>query len=277
MTDFDVITERSDPAVQRITDLARHSRSAVRTALIEDAEPLVQCIRAGLEFIEVYGIESSRVPVELREECHRRHIPVRLIDVSIANQLFKAAAEKRPKIFGVARIPAACRFGDLGRTMGDVVVLDGVRIVGNIGAMVRTSFALGAGGVVLVESGLDSIADRRLIRASRGYVFSLPVILSSRSEAVRYFGRNDMPLVSFDAAGGTGVDYLRTVDERLALLFGSEKTGASSGLEKISTGSVWIPLDPSAESLNVSVAAGIALYERIGWNLSPAPGRARRR
>lgn len=267
MADLDVISERSDPAVQRIIDVAKNSRSVVRTALIEDPEPLVQSIRSGLEFIEVYGIEGGPMPAELLDECGQREIPIRLIESSIVNQIFKAAAEKRPKVFGIARVPRECGFRDLDRLTGDIVVLDGVKIVGNIGAIVRTSFGLGAAGIVLVESDLAGIADRRLVRASRGYVFSLPVVLASREQAIRYFRDTDMPLVSFGADGETAVDYLRTVDERLALMFGSEKIGASRGLADAAAGSVRIPLNPSAESLNVSVAAGIALYERIHWNL----------
>ncbi|MGI5507469.1 TrmH family RNA methyltransferase [Lentzea sp. CA-135723] len=49
-----------------------------------------------------------------------------------------------------------------------------MKIVGNIGAIVRTSLALGASGIILVDSDITSIADRRLQRASRGYVFSFP-------------------------------------------------------------------------------------------------------
>lgn len=260
MSNFDVITGRSDPAVQRIVDVTRHSRSVVRTVLIEDPEPLVQCIRAGLEFIEVYGVETSPVPGELLAACQRRNIPVRLIASSLVNDLFKT--DKRPKAFGIARVPKASGLKNLAGMTGDVIVLDGVRIVGNIGAIVRTSFALGAAGVVLVDSDLASIADRRLIRASRGYVFSLPVVLASRAEAVSYFRNVDMRLVIFDVGGDLTVDGLRDTGEPIALVFGGEKTGTSSEFARISSGAVSIPINPSAESLNVSVCVGIALHER---------------
>jgi TrmH family RNA methyltransferase len=277
---IDVITDRSDPAVQRIIDVTRHSRSAVRTALIEDAEPLVQCIRAGLEFIEVYGVETTPLPDEVLAACRQRNIPVRLVEASIMNELFKT--DKKPKAFGMARVPRPCTFDDLARTTRDIVVLDGVKIVGNIGAIVRTSFALGAAGIVLVDSDLTNVADRRLVRASRGYVFSLPIVLASRSEAIAYFRRSGVPLVAFDAEGDLVLGDLRDADEQLALLLGSEKTGTSHSFESISSGSVSIPINPDAESLNVSVCAGIALYERSGWNLvdrrrSPYPPRGDRR
>jgi TrmH family RNA methyltransferase len=265
MTSLDVITGKSDPAVQRIIDVTKHSRSVIKTALIEDPEPLLQCIRAGLDFIEVYGIDTVPFPQELLAACEQRGIPVRLIESSIVNQIFKT--DKRPKAFGIARVPRPCRLTDLDRSTGDVVVLDGVKIVGNIGAIVRTSFALGAAGIVLVDSDLTSIADRRLVRASRGYVFSLPIVLASRAEATAYFRESGLRLVAFDAHGDLSVRDLHTADERLALLFGSEKTGTSSDFEGISTSTVAIPINPAAESLNVSVSAGIALHERAHRNL----------
>ncbi|MGS2589523.1 NshR/TsnR family 23S rRNA methyltransferase [Streptomyces hebeiensis] len=266
MASPDVITERSDPAVQRIIDVTKHSRSVVRTALIEDAEPLLHSISAGVEFIEVYGLETAPLPGELLAACAERGFPVRLIASSVANQIFRT--EKKPKAFGIARVPKPSRFADLAARSGDVILLDGVKIVGNIGAIVRTSFALGAAGIVLVDSDLVSIADRRLVRASRGYVFSLPIVLASRAEAVSHFGSGDMRLVSFDIDGSLTIGDLVGIDERLVLMFGSEKTGASDEFSGISTELVSIPMNPMAESLNVSVSAGIALHARAHRNLS---------
>jgi tRNA G18 (ribose-2'-O)-methylase SpoU len=265
MTGLDVISDKSDPAVQRILDITKHSRSTFRTALIEDVEPLMHCIQAGLDFIEIYGANNGTMPDDLIAECRQYNIPVRLIETAVVNQMFKV--EKKPKAFGVARVPKPCGFDALDRAVGDIIVLDGVKIVGNIGAIVRTSFALGAAGIVLVDSDLVSIADRRLVRASRGYVFSLPIVLSTREDAVRYFRDNDVRLVVLDADGALSVDELRDMDERLGLLFGSEKTGMSSDFSRISAGSVSISMNPLAESLNVSVSAGIVLHERIRWNL----------
>jgi TrmH family RNA methyltransferase len=266
VTSLDVITERSDPAVQRIIDVTKPSRSVVRTVLIEDPEPLLQSIRAGVELIEVYGLETVPLPGDLLAACEQRRIPVRLLSPAIANQVFKT--EKKPKAFGIARVPRPCGFADLAGRKGDLILLDGVKIVGNIGAIVRTSFALGASGIVLVDSDLAGIADRRLIRASRGYVFSLPIVLASRDEALRHFQDIGMRLMAFEADGDLTVGDLGAIDERLVLMFGSEKTGASGEFSDLSPGSVSIPMNPEAESLNVSVSAGIALHARAHRNLA---------
>ncbi|MFE0458079.1 NshR/TsnR family 23S rRNA methyltransferase [Kitasatospora sp. NPDC058965] len=264
---FDVISSKSDPAIQRIADVTKHSRAVVKTALIEDAEPLEQCIRAGLEFAEVYGIDTAEFPPSLLAACRERGIAVRLIETTLVNQLFKT--DKRPKQFGIAKVPRPRTFADLAGSTADLIVLDGVKIVGNIGAIVRTAFALGAAGIVLIDSDLTTIADRRLVRASRGYVFSLPIVLATREQALDHFRTADLRLVAFDAHGSLTTADLRTLDQRLALLFGSEKTGASTPFESLATDTVAIPINPAAESLNVSVSAGIALHERLSRNLPP--------
>lgn len=263
---MDIVTDRADPAVQRIIDVTKHSRAVVRTALIEDVEPLVQSIRAGVEFVEVYAAESAPPPAELLDACSERGIAFRLVETSVVNQMFKG--EKKPKTFGIARVPAPCRFAALDALTGDVVVLDGVKIVGNIGAIVRTSIALGVAGIIAIDSDLVSIADRRLVRASRGYVFSLPIVLATRSEAVEYLRSSGMRLAVLDADGELDVGDVGGIDERVALVFGSEKTGGSAEFAGLPASTVRIPMSGRAESLNVSVSAGIALHARARRNLT---------
>ncbi|GGK94551.1 NshR/TsnR family 23S rRNA methyltransferase [Streptomyces flaveus] len=266
MNELATITSLSDPAMQRILDVTKPSRSSIKTVLIEDTEPLMQCLAAGVEFIEVYGSDSIPFSPELLDLCRQRNVPVRLVESSVVNQLFKG--ERKAKTFGIARVPRPARFSDIAERGGDVVVLDGVKIVGNIGAIVRTSLAMGASGIVLVDSDLATIADRRLLRASRGYVFSLPVVLASREEAAAFVQDSGMPLMAFEAGGELTVKDLGGNQDRLALLFGSEKGGPSELFKKTSATTVSIPMIDSTESLNVSVSVGIALHERFQRNIA---------
>ena len=264
MNNLEIIESTSDPAVQRIIDVTKSSRANIKTTLIEDPEPLIQCIRAGVEFSEVYGIETQPPSPQLLELCRERNIPVRLFATSIVNQVFKG--ERKPKNFGIARVPRPAKLDDLVGRGGDIVVLDGVRIVGNIGAITRSALALGAAGIVLVDSDLTTIADRRLLRSSRGYVFSLPVVLADREEAISFVRKEGIPLVALDSDGEVPLKSLENNPERLALLFGGEKGGASEMFEEASSASVSIPMISSTESLNVSVSVGIVLHARSGPN-----------
>ena len=255
MPELPLITDRADPAIQRLIDLTKPARGTVKSVVVEDEEPLTQALAAGVEVTEVYGLETTGVPEPIRAAAADAGVPVRLLGTTIANQVFKT--EKKPKVFGVARVPEPARFRDLRGIRGDVVLLDGVRIVGNIGAIVRTCFALGAGGLVLIDSGLTTIADRRLIRASRGYVFSLPVVLATREQATGYLGESGLRLVSFDADGDLDVGDLAALDERLALLLGSEKTGSTDDLLRFARDTVSIDMLCGVKTLSPELAAVI--------------------
>ncbi len=267
----EVLSDRAAPAAQRIADLAKAASSPSKSLLVEDSEPLLNALRAGLRFSDVYVLDSTRPPRELLDECARRRVPVTVIAAALATDLFRS--DKRPEIFGVARVPAPVQPEDLLQASGDLLILDGVRIVGNIGAIARSAYAFGAAGIVLVDSGLASIADRRLIRASRGYVFSLPVALmdwdKARSLAVD-FTRAGGHLAALDAGATGSLDRLSAWEGRLALILGAETTGLTPQARALAQATVSIPMNPAVESLNVSVAAGVLLHRRAWRNLAPA-------
>lgn len=252
------ITQRSDPAIQRIVDISKPRFKPGSVMFVEDELPVRQAIAGGARLVEVYA-DEARVPEDLVRECASRSIPFRLIASPLMAQIFKAG--RRPDVVAVAATPRAGRLEDIDPARGDVVILDGVRIVGNIGAIVRSAFALGAAGVVLCDSTLETVMDRRLVRASRGYVFSLPVVLAEIGQVLGW-AHGRFRLVGFAADGELGMAEIRRLDEPLGLVFGSELRGASRTVSSVVDLTARITMEREAESLNVSVAAGIALFAR---------------
>lgn len=267
----EILTDRSAPAAQRIADLAKVSGRPSKSVLVEDYEPLLNALRAGLRFSDVYVLDSTRPPHELLDECASRGVPVTAMAAALATDLFRS--DKRPDVFGVARVPFPVKPEQLVEAEGDLLILDGVRIVGNIGAIARSAYAFGAAGIVLVNSGLTSIADRRLIRASRGYVFSLPVALMDWPEVnalATDFARAGGHVAALDAGATGSLEKLSAWEGRLALILGAETTGLTPQARALAQATVSIPMNPAVESLNVSVAAGVLLHRRAWRNLGSA-------
>lgn len=258
------ITERADPAVQRIIDLRRRARRHAVRILVEESEPLMQALRSGVAVREAYVDERRTLDGPLVGALDRAGVPVRSVAAPLMRAIFPE--DKCPGVFAVARAPRPARLESLAGLDGDIVVLDGVRITGNIGAIVRTSFALGASGVVLVGSGLESVADPRLIRASRGIVFALPVVLAEGDTVQGFCREHGIGLTAFDMCGTLGLGELASVNARLALVMGSERHGVSTLLGGVAGRTVRIPMRDGVESLNVSVAAGVALSCRLEHN-----------
>ncbi|MDR0594195.1 MAG: NshR/TsnR family 23S rRNA methyltransferase [Bifidobacteriaceae bacterium] len=258
------IRDLADPRAQRIADLAKPSHSNTKVALVEDAEPLANAWRAGVELTGVYFEDGRALPGELARLGEDPAVPVAAVDGALLIRLFRT--DKRPKVFGIAKLPRPAKLEALAGRTGDIVILDGVRIVGNIGAIIRTATGLGAAGVVLIDSGLTSVADRRLLRASRGYVFSLPVVLAQAVEVRQFAQAHQIGLTVLDSTGAGSLEDLRRQPGRRALVFGGERAGPSEwflGGPGAGSQPVSIPMPGPVESLNVSVAVAIVLHARL--------------
>lgn len=246
------------PAARRVADVLRSRSARPSVFVLDDQENIEQAVACGIALDSVYATGSAAHLLPTLAGVTPT-VPVHVVDEAVMRILF--GEQKRARVFALARAPRPRRLHDLRGTDGDVVVLDGVRLIGNIGAITRTACALGAAGVIVVESGLRSILDRRLVRASRGLVFATPVVLAARAECADFLRAEELTAVSLDADAVEPLTSIRTVHEPLALVLGGEREGVSPELDALTAHRYAIPMASNVESLNVSVTAGIALYE----------------
>lgn len=247
------------PAVARVADVLRSRSTRPRTVLIDDGENIAQAIRAGVRVVAVYATASELGGASwLREQAPG--IELHVLTDDVMRSLF--ARERHTRVFALAHAPKPASWRDIAASGGDVVVLDGVRIAGNIGAIIRSVRAFGGGGVVLLNSGIDTVYDRRLIRASRGLLFTVPVLLATRTELEAFLRSERMPLASMTADASRPLRMIARARGRIAILMGSERSGVSGVLDALADQHYAVPMMPGVDSLNVSVAAAIALYER---------------
>jgi TrmH family RNA methyltransferase len=139
-----------------------------------------------------------------------------------------------------------------------VIVLDCVQDPGNVGTLLRTAFALGSAGAILLPGTAD-LFNPKVIRAGMGATFRLPTAPAQDGEFAAWLERHGADL--WAAAGeGTSLGRLRP-PEHLAVVVGNEGAGVRPLIRSMARHSVAIPLARGAESLNVAVAAGILLHE----------------
>ena len=245
--------------------LTRSGRLQHGLMLIDDAENIRQALQAGVEFHSVYWSGDENLTSEL---IGKLPDDVQLYEVAkrTCKKLFEN--DRVSRVFAIAHTPALQPAERLAAIPRDIVVLEDLAISGNIGAIVRTAVAFGAGGIVLLKAEPVEIYDRRIIRASRGHIFSLPVIAATTEEFIHFCKLNGLPILVMAAQADILVHEAASLSQRLALVFGSEKNGCSLPLVDAATLQVQIPTSPRVESLNVSTAAGIMLYNRLWFNQS---------
>jgi TrmH family RNA methyltransferase len=243
--------------------LTRTGRIELSRILIDDEENILQALDSGVELESVYYAGDEIVSDELKKK-----LPASVKIFEVAKRTTKKIFEndKITRIFAIAKTPKPIGLEAITKIQRDMVVLEDVSISGNIGAITRTSLALGVGGIILLNTEHPDIYDRRLIRASRGYVFVLPVIATTTDEFIKFAKQNNLQVLVTNAHAEKLVQDIASLPQRLMIVFGSEKDGCSQAITDAATLQVRIPIDPRVESLNVSAAAGITLYSRAGFN-----------
>lgn len=140
-----------------------------------------------------------------------------------------------------------------------IVVAAGVQDPGNLGTIVRSAEAFGASGLLAVEGTVNPY-NPKVIRASAGSVFRLPLLKTNSARAITAIrdrglrvlatsSHKSIPLPDADLTGP------------LAILIGNEGAGVSRDLLSQADQSIGIPHSSKVESLNAGIAASIVLYE----------------
>ncbi|MBW4678862.1 MAG: RNA methyltransferase [Microcoleus vaginatus WJT46-NPBG5] len=140
------------------------------------------------------------------------------------------------------------------------IALETLQDPGNLGTIIRTATAAGAGGLWLSGDSVD--ADQpKVLRASAGAWFRLPIIVSSNLKAdvgrCRQQGMQVIATASNAPETYWEIDYRRPT----LILLGNEGAGLSADLVELADRQVKIPLKAGVESLNVAIAAALILYE----------------
>ncbi len=140
---------------------------------------------------------------------------------------------------------------------GDHVVLVNPSNAGNLGTIMRAALAFDCADIAVIRPAVDPF-DPKTVRASMGAVFSARLSMyDDFSEYEREFG--DREIVPFMLGGKPFSDKEFYPDKKYSLVFGNEATGLPNAFERF--GGVEIEQSEMVDSLNLSVAAAIAMYE----------------
>lgn len=138
-----------------------------------------------------------------------------------------------------------------------LVVAAGLQDPGNLGTLVRSAEAFGAGGMFLLP-GTVGLWNAKTLRAAAGSAFRLPVLTLSPEEALDSLRSHGVRLLAATPRGGASPAGLAGP---VALLLGNEGAGLSSWWLEQADERITIPCPGSVESLNAAVAGSVLLYE----------------
>ena len=222
-------------------------RRAERRLVIEGPHLLAAALGAGLKPISVLATDNALAKAEIQQLVMQSGCA----PVVLSESAFNAVADAETPV-GVA---AELAIPEL-RRKGPAVFLEGVQDAGNVGAIVRSAAAFGAGEVILDRQCADPWSPK-VVRAGVGGHFAIGIRqVDDLGAAIAAFPSR---LLCTVVQGGSP---LREVDlsGRIGWAFGAEGAGLSAAVLARAAERVTIPM-AAGESLNVAAAAAVCLYE----------------
>src|SRR4051812_16637633 len=228
---------------------------------------VTEALKARGRAFQWIGVAKERHDLRLQriiEECRRQGIPVRFLPHSELDSLAGNNGHQ-----GVVAVTSAKQYSDLDDIVegkrGDyslIVVLDGVEDPHNLGAILRTSDAVGANGAIIPERRAAAVTGT-VTKASAGASEHLPIAkVTNISRSIEQLKENNIWTVGLDERATQTYDAL---DYKMdcALVLGGEGKGLHDLVKRKCDFLVSIPMLGNVPSLNVSVAAAVVLYEIV--------------
>lgn len=228
---------------------------------------MLQALKEGkaLERIYLQNTQGGKALAEISRLAEQQQVPVNKVPEAKLNSFNVSGHE------GCVAMLSRIQYQNLQEVISFVVergevplflLLDGITDIRNIGGIARTAYCTGVNAVVIPDKGVGMLNEDAIL-TSAGALEKLPVCrVGSLLKAVDELHLNGIKVLASEMTADKAV-YDLDFTEPLAIIMGSEEKGIYPALLKASDEKFQIPMTNNFESLNVSVATGMILYEAM--------------
>jgi len=237
------------------------------SATIFGIHSIEEALSSGQEIGKIFfqrGLENPGIS-KLIAKAHQANIPTSFVPFQKLNHMVSGNHQ------GVVAKISPIKTQDLAKVIEEIfeknpnpifVLLDEISDVRNFGAIVRSAECSGADAIIIPKQGSAAI-NEQAVKTSAGAIFNIPICKTDHlKDAVFYLKSYNVQIV---AASEKSSSSLYEVDFKkpTAIIMGSEGKGVSKALLKMSDVQAKLPLLGKTDSLNVSVACALFLYEAV--------------
>ncbi|WP_042223280.1 TrmH family RNA methyltransferase [Oceanobacillus manasiensis] len=241
-----MITSAKNDKIKAIRKLhKKKERTESETFIVEGHHLVEEARKSNWTILEIIAQEGIQLP----EWCGS--LPVTIVTEQVFQQVSQT---KSPQgIAAVLKINEAEVNLD-----AHLLLIDAIQDPGNLGTIIRTADAAGFGGIILGEGTVDLFNDK-VVRSTQGSLFHIPIKVASLDTEVEQLKQNDYKIWATALQNAHNFSESNR-DKKVALILGNEGAGVQRSLQEAADKVVKIPIHGEAESLNVSIAAGILMY-----------------
>ncbi|MBA4140378.1 MAG: 23S rRNA (guanosine(2251)-2'-O)-methyltransferase RlmB [Segetibacter sp.] len=249
----------------------QHKLRPKKSTLIIGRSKVIEAIKQGKQLERIFlasTIHGEEID-EIKGLAAANEIPINKVPVEKINS-FNVSNHQ-----GCVAVISKIQYQNLQETLSFIVekgeaplllILDGITDIRNIGAIARTAYCCGVHTIIIPDKGVGTL-NEDAITTSAGALEKVPVCrVSSLMKAVDELHLNGIKVFASEMSAEKNVYDLQLSDP-CAIVLGSEDKGIFPALMKICDEQFKIPMKGDFESLNVSVAAGMILYEAMKQRL----------
>ncbi len=249
----------------------RQQNRPKKNTLIVGRQEVIDAIQQGIQLERIYLVSTAHGEIidELKTAALHAEVPINKVPVEKLNN-FNVSNHQ-----GCVAVKSKVQYQQLQDVISFVVekgeaplllLLDGITDVRNIGALARTALCCGVHAIVIPEKGVGALNEDAII-TSAGALEQIAVCrVNNLMKAVEVLHLNGIKIFASEMQAPKNIFDVE-FKEPCAIVLGSEDKGIQQPLLKICDEQFKIPMQSNFESLNVSVAAGMILYEAMKQRL----------
>ena len=254
------IISRQNETIKRIKSLEKRKYREKHSEIILEGYRLIKdAVESGLNVKTVLFVDSiDEKKISLVETLSASGAEAIETDLAVFGHVCETVASQG--LLAVAQMPSNSLKEIIGDLPDLVIFLDCLQDPGNLGTIIRTADAAGAGLVALSSGSVDAY-NAKVLRSAMGSIFHMPVIQKiPGKQFLEELKDHGYKTIAADINGAKPYGEMK-YGEKTCLVIGNEGSGIRNEILDICHESVKIPIIGRAESLNAAVAAGILMYD----------------
>ena len=232
---------------------------------IAGTRAVLEALESNVSINKIFTIKQKQEYKEIYKhifsEAKKQGIPIQYVPKEKLDYLYKGNHQ------GIIAEASPIKYLDLNDFLENLkkdqpllLLLDGITDVRNFGAIARTSLAAGVDGIIIPQGGNVQITDDA-IKSSAGALLKIPVIrVIHLKDAIYQLRSYDFSILAATEKAQKSI-YEADFKKPIGLILGNEEKGIQPSLLKLCDEILKIPIIGNIDSLNVSVSAGIIIYE----------------
>ena len=237
-----LITSINNQTIKELDKLKQKKYRDLEQKFLIEGEHLVEEAEKSWVLEKIILLENSEYPSKL-EKIY--------VSKSVMKKL--SSLDTPPNVIGVCKMLSRKELGK------KVLLLDDIQDPGNLGTIIRSSVAFNVDSIVMSLNTVD-LYNPKVIRSTQGMIFKINLIKDDLGQVIKRLKSKNIPIYTTNVNGGENIKNINSTDS-YGLIMGNEGNGVKDEISTLADRKIYIPMNSKVESLNVSVAASILLYE----------------